>query len=118
MRLKKCAKCGKLFNTAKNEQTLCDECVATAKSTTIRPRTCRECGAIFDGGPRAWYCPECRKIREKESAKHYRDNGPSRPLGSIDRCSVCGKEYVVNSARQRYCPACAPEAIREVDREA
>lgn len=118
MRLKKCLKCGKLFNTAKNSQSLCDECIAEGKATTIRPRTCRQCGAIFDGGPRAWYCPECRKIREKESAKRYRDNGPTRPLGSIDRCSVCGKEYVVNSARQRYCPVCAPEAIREVDREA
>lgn len=118
MRLKKCAKCGKLFNTAKNEQTLCDECVATAKSTTIRPRTCRECGTTFDGGPRAWYCPECRKIREKESTKRYRDNGPTRPLGSIDHCIVCGKEYVVKSGLQHYCPDCAGEAVRQLDREA
>lgn len=29
---------------------------------------------------------------------------------------MCGKEYVVNSARQKYCPECAPEAIRAVDR--
>jgi rubrerythrin len=26
----------------------------------IRTRTCRQCGKEFQGGPRAWYCPECR----------------------------------------------------------
>ena len=51
MRLKKCAKCGKLFNTAKNEQTLCDECVATAKSTTIRPRPGRSVLPQLPGHP-------------------------------------------------------------------
>ena len=118
MRLKKCQKCGKLFNTAKNEQTLCDDCVAAAKSTTIRPRTCRECGATFDGGPSARYCPSCRAIRRKENAKRYRQNGPARPLGSIDHCIVCGKEYVVKSGLQHYCPDCAEEAVRQLDREA
>ena len=118
MRLKKCLKCGKLFNTAKNEQAMCDDCLAATKSSTIRPRTCRQCGAVFDGGPRAWYCPTCREIRKKADAKRYRKTGASRPLGSIDRCTVCGKEYVVNGGRQRYCPDCAPEAVREVDRAA
>lgn len=118
MRLKKCPKCGKMFRTARYEQALCDECIAAGRATTILPRTCRQCGAVFDGGPRAWYCPDCRKTRNKESKKRYRTNGPSRPLGSIDHCTVCGKEYVVNSARQRYCPDCAPEAVRAVDREA
>ena len=28
------------------------------------------------------------------------------------------KEYIVKSGRQRYCPDCAAEAVREVDREA
>jgi predicted nucleic acid-binding Zn ribbon protein len=118
MRLKKCVKCGKLFNTAKNEQALCDDCVAAGKATTIRPRTCRECGTTFDGGPRAWYCPSCRKNRQKEVAARYRKNGPNRSLGSIDHCIVCGKEYVVKSGRQRYCPDCAEDAVRQLDREA
>lgn len=118
MRLKKCLKCGELFNASKNEQRLCDDCIAAAKSTTIRPRTCRECGAIFDGGPRAWYCPSCRVMRRKETDKRCRRNGPLRPLGSIDHCTVCGKEYVVNSGRQKYCPDCAEEAVRQLDREA
>lgn len=118
MRLKKCLKCGKLFNTAKNEQALCDDCVAAGRATTIRPRTCRECGAIFDGGPRAWYCPSCRAVRRKEAAARYRKNGVDRPLGSIDYCTVCGKAYVVKSGRQRYCPECADDAVRQQDRMA
>lgn len=118
MRLKKCLKCGKLFSTAKYEQALCDDCVAAAKSTTIRPRTCCECGTTFDGGPSARYCPSCRAIRKKENAKRYRQNGPARRLGSIDHCIVCGKEYVVKSGLQHYCPDCAEEAVRQLDREA
>ena len=32
-------------------------------------------------------------------------------------CQVCGKEYVVTSARCKYCPDCATDAVRAVDRE-
>lgn len=95
----------------------CPDCVAAHKSTTIRPRTCRTCGRTFPGGPRAWYCPECRAERRRESAERQRKRGTQRPIGSIDRCEVCGGEYVVNSARQRYCPQCAAESCRRVDRE-
>lgn len=42
--------------------------------------------------------------------------GQSRPLGSVDYCCRCGADYVVNGSNQRYCPACAPEAIRATDR--
>lgn len=118
MRLKKCTKCGELFNTDKNGKTMCDACVAAARSTTIRPRTCHECGAVFDGGPRAWYCPDCRAARQKEQAANYRRNGAARSIGSIDICEVCKREYVVTGGLQRYCPDCAEEAIREKDREA
>lgn len=41
-----------------------------------------------------------------------------RPLGSTDKCIRCGKEYTVDSARQKYCPDCAYEAVRAVDRPA
>ena len=29
-----------------------------------------------------------------------------RPLGSIDKCKMCGNDYIVNSGLQRFCPAC------------
>ena len=29
---------------------------------------------------------------------------------------ICGGEYVICSGRQKYCPKCAPDAVREIDR--
>ena len=34
-------------------------------------RICKNCGCTFEGGPRASYCPECRKGRYKEYNKKY-----------------------------------------------
>lgn len=118
MRLKSCRICGTLFRTDKTDHTLCPDCLTREKATTIRPRTCRQCGASFDGGPRAWYCPDCRAERKKDAMQRFRQKGAARPLGSIDQCVVCGGDYVVNSARQKYCPSCAPAAVREADRAA
>nr|DAF01441.1 MAG TPA: Double zinc ribbon protein [Caudoviricetes sp.] len=89
-------------------------------TSTLRMRVCRQCGIEFMGGPRAWYCPACRMERQKEQARRCRQRtlkGQTRRLGSVDKCEVCGKDYIVNSARQRYCPECAPDRIREVDRK-
>lgn len=83
-------------------------------------RRCIECGRTFLGGPRAWYCPECRKERQAAQQQAYqarKRRGEHRPLGSEDICTVCGKPYKVTNPNQRYCPRCAPEAIAEVDRE-
>ena len=88
--------------------------------STKAPRTCRECGVVFDGGPRAWYCPKCREMRKKLQKDRYnerRKRGLSLSLGeSVGRCEVCGCEFIYASARQRYCPACAKEAIKTSDR--
>lgn len=88
----------------------------------IRSRVCRQCGREFPGGPRAWYCPECREQRRMErDRERQRDKragiSPDRPLGSVDHCEICGKEYVVNSARQKYCPDCSVKAVQEADRK-
>lgn len=87
-------------------------------AVVMLPRTCRQCGAVFDGGPRAWYCPTCRRERAKEANRRHRAKGrvADRPLGSTDKCVRCGKEYTVRSARQKYCPDCAYEGIQEADR--
>ena len=87
-------------------------------ATVVKDRVCRQCGKTFPGGPRAWYCPECREERRRDAWRRFARKGrhADRPLGSIDHCSRCGKEYVVNSARQKYCPDCAYEGVREVDR--
>lgn len=87
-------------------------------AVVVKDRTCRQCGAVFSGGPRAWYCPACRSVRAKEADRRRKASGIARPLGSTDICTVCGKPYVVRSSRQKYCPDCAYEAVRAVDRPA
>ena len=88
--------------------------------STKAPRICRRCGVVFDGGPRAWYCPKCREVRMKlykDRAKENRKRGKNITLGeSIGKCEACGKELVYASARQRYCPYCAKEAWKASDR--
>lgn len=86
-------------------------------SNNVRPRTCRQCGATFNGGPRAWYCPSCRKEREKMRAAGYWKNGVSRPIGSSDLCEKCGQPYIVASGLQRYCESCRNDAVKEIDRQ-
>ena len=83
----------------------------------VKVRTCRQCGKSFPGGPHAWYCPECREERKRETDARFRaKHGADRPLGSIDHCVVCGGGYIVVNWSQKYCPSCAPEAIREAGR--
>lgn len=101
--------------------TLCPACVKAQKSTTIRTRICRTCGKIFPGGPRAWYCPDCRRerqLKQGREAYHRAKARKTRKIGSTDACVICGESYTVTSGLQKYCPACAPEAIRGADRAA
>lgn len=81
-------------------------------------RTCRKCAKIFNGGPRAWYCPDCRAERKKEACRLYRDRqgkGRVRKLGSNDQCIICGRDYTVTAGLQHYCMECAPCAVKEID---
>ena len=116
MRTKKCVTCGKIFSTDRAEQAKCEDCLAASRSTTLSTRTCHTCGANFIGGPRASYCPTCRAERQKAQKQKYRATGFSRHLGDIDNCVICGGEYVIQSGLQKYCPKCAPDAVREIDR--
>lgn len=90
--------------------------------STLAKRTCRQCGTEFMGGPRAWYCPNCRAERTREADRRHKQKiralgHADRPLGSIDKCAICGEDYVVQAARQKYCKKCAPSAVRATDRE-
>lgn len=116
--LRICRKCGNRYEGDPGS-TLCQACVRIQKSSTIRDRACRNCGSIFPGGPRAWYCPACRSERQAIQAREYHQRkkaGNTRTLGSTDLCSICEQPYVVTSGNQKYCPKCAPDAIREIDR--
>lgn len=118
MRPKSCKRCGRPFEPASKYTYLCPECHAQAKASgVISKHTCRQCGVSFQGGPRAWYCPNCRQERRRARERGYQRNGSLRKLGSTDLCIRCGKEYIVVSGRQKYCPFCAGEAINETVRQ-
>lgn len=88
-------------------------------SKNMNSRLCQECGSLFLGGPRAWYCPECRAERKKVQMKEYQKRksmGKTRSIGSCDRCEKCGEVYIVRSGLQKYCEKCAPEMYLEIDR--
>jgi len=109
-----CKYCGKTYDGDPGGS-CCQACAAKQRATTLRPRKCKECSAVFLGGPRAWYCPTCREIRTKDANRRYKRKGARRKLGSTDYCIVCGNPYTVKSGRQKYCPECAPEAVRKID---
>lgn len=81
----------------------------------IYERVCIRCSVKFEGGPRAWYCPICRKDRERERAAKYNKHPSKRKIGSKDRCDKCGKEYIVCSGMQKYCEKCRPEMMKKID---
>lgn len=114
MRLKQCKRCGRTFETATPDTYMCPECRdLIRRESVVKERTCKTCGRIFNGGPRALYCPDCRAERQKKQ-----HNKPTRrPLGSTDLCAVCGEPYIVTSGLQKYCPSCAKEAVHAVVRK-
>lgn len=86
----------------------------------LQQRICQQCGRSFEGGPRAYYCPSCRAERQREQNAEFqrrKRKGNYRPLGSIDKCEQCGKDYVVEGGQQRFCPDCQPIHAKEYDRE-
>lgn len=114
MRLIKCKRCGAEVMTDGKEQCYCAVCRTAIKAaSTVRDRICIDCGRTFPGGPRAKRCPECRAVRSRIMDAAHKRIGAARKLGSIDRCERCGAEYTVKSGRQKYCPDCAGEAVRQ-----
>lgn len=83
-------------------------------------RECHMCGAAFKGGPRAWYCPDCRqerKIMQKREQNAKQAAGTTRKLGSTDLCKNCNEPYIVTGSLQKYCPKCKDQMAKKVDRE-
>lgn len=119
MRTRICKKCGKSFDVPTGKESyLCEECARKSKiNGVLLERTCKICGASFMGYPRSFFCPECSAERKKQQKKIYNQRKPVRPLGSTDVCEACGKPYIVNSGRQRYCPECAKEQVNKNIRE-
>lgn len=117
--LRICLKCGDEYE-GDPSSTLCRRCAEESKKSVLRIRICTVCGRSFSGGPKAMYCPDCRESKKREYAQQSRERqrqGKSRKLGGIDKCAVCGKEYIIEGSKQKYCKGCAAEAIAAIDRE-
>ena len=113
--LRICADCGALFEGSDADSVVCPECAdRIRRESVLRDRVCVTCGRVFPGYPKAKYCPECRIEARRKADRECRQRkaaGTVRPIGSVDRCANCGKEYVVNSGLQRYCPECAEVVV-------
>lgn len=113
MRVRKCKNCDKVFEVQTGKGVyLCEDCARISRSNSVlRERICKICGAPFMGYPRSFFCPECSAERKRQQKKIYNQRKPSRHLGSTDICEACGKEYIVKSGLQKYCPDCAKEQV-------
>lgn len=113
-----CQVCGKPFYGGL-DCNYCPECARVKKlDTVVKIRICQDCGIEFYGGPRARRCPECAYKAQQETNRRHKKTGTKRPLGSVDKCVMCGKEYIVVSGRQKYCSdACQRKGVLEWQRE-
>lgn len=86
------------------------------KCGVYRDAVCIDCGKHFYGHIKSKRCPECAAVARSRASREYQQRvkaGAVRKLGSMDTCQRCGKPYVVESGLQRYCPVCAPVAVKE-----
>ena len=131
--IKRCAICGKRL--PKGRRLYCsDECAREGSKAMDRARggakahpepyhwiTCPDCGRDVYVHIKSKRCPDCQRIADNRHNQEHRQRakaGHSRKLGSTDLCERCGKPYVVNAGKQRYCRACASIASAETDRAA
>lgn len=115
-----CKRCGKLLDTTDVTVKYCDACKAYRESTKMmRRKVCMDCGVEFVGYPISKRCPDCAKKANNESVKKSKiaqRAGTARKIGNAYPCAMCGKEYTLVSANQKYCPDCRDAAYKEVDR--
>ncbi len=112
-----CQVCGKTFY-GNDDHFYCLDCARARKSNAVvRIRICQDCKVEFLGGPRAKKCPDCAYAAKLETSKRHKNAGTRRPLGSIDKCPICGNKYTVVSGRQKYCSAaCQRKGVLEWQR--
>ena len=120
-RNKVCRTCGKPIPDAPADTTVCPECASkNMAAARYKIRTCSDCGAAFMGYPKSKRCPECQRDADKRHNAEYRRRareGRARVIGKIYKCEICGKEYMLTSGLQKYCPDCKDKATRARDAE-
>lgn len=113
MRKHICKKCGKIYCTSSPDSYLCPDCASASRRNVMCNKVCALCGATFVDYPRSKYCSNCQATARREADRRHKKSGTQRPLGSVDICENCGKQYIVNSSRQRYCKDCSHTIVSE-----
>lgn len=113
-----CQVCGKPFYGYR-DNFYCPDCAKIKRSdSVVKMRVCKDCGVEFLGGPRAKRCPECAYVAQQETDRQHKKIGTMRPIGSVDKCVICGSEYTVKSGRQKYCSEiCQRKGVLEWQKE-
>lgn len=86
----------------------------------ITDKVCKNCGITFSGGPRAWYCPDCRQERAKKANRDHKMRkrlGISRKVGDWQTCIDCGRKYAYYIGASERCPECSKKYGQMIDRE-
>lgn len=78
---------------------------------------CRHCGEEFDGHGNAKYCPDCKKIVQREQQRQRRSYAKlHQPLKTPKTCAFCGKEFEPTTYNAKYCTDCRSKAQAEYNR--
>ena len=56
---RECIECGEEFPLWDEEDVRCDVCSGNSLSSSIKTKTCRNCGELFEGLPYDEFCPIC-----------------------------------------------------------
>jgi len=116
LRSRLCAKCGREFTPATINTTICGECAkksATETAKRLVPHVCQLCGKQFLGRYAAKYCKDCLPEMRRKWDAEQRKSGSKRHIGDMDYCVICGKEYIIRGAKQKYCADCVARAKRD-----
>ena len=94
-------------------------------------KQCKQCGKDFEATMRQKFCPECKKIRQREQKRRYfnselgqkaherynakRRKNPKlikpkpkpkpepKPLPKFNMCDICGKKFKPAFPREHFC---------------
>lgn len=107
-----CLACGREFIGTQSAR-YCPECREKryqSRTGTRSERVCVSCGKRFLGCYKAKYCPDCTQLRREQSMRKTIErmkNGTACVIGKTKRrCEYCGKEFVITSPKNKYCPEC------------
>lgn len=69
----------------------------------VKISTFQDCCIEHYGGLWSRRCPDYAYKARQETNGQHKKTSTRRPLGSVDKCVFCGRDYIVASGRKKYC---------------